>query len=70
MKRKTDGLANRLLSKGFIIRTGSEFGCPTSVRITIGSAAQNDDLIAHLSQLLQMPEMIKNKDLEKGKKPY
>lgn len=58
MKRDTDSLANRLLSKGFIIRPGSEFACPTSVRITIGSSAQNDDLIAHLSQLLQMSEMI------------
>lgn len=58
MKRNTDSLANRLLSKGFIIRPGSEFACQTSVRITIGSSAQNDDLIAHLSQLLQMPEMI------------
>ncbi|MBD1382529.1 histidinol-phosphate transaminase, partial [Metabacillus arenae] len=58
MKRNTDSLANRLLSKGFIIRPGSEFACPTSVRVTIGSSKQNDDLIAYLSQLIQMPEMI------------
>ncbi|MBA4538134.1 histidinol-phosphate transaminase [Bacillus aquiflavi] len=56
MKRKTDELADCLLRKGFIIRPGSEFGCPTSVRITMGSSTQNDDLIAYLSQLLQMPE--------------
>jgi histidinol-phosphate aminotransferase len=57
MKRKTDVLTNRLLSKGFIIRPGSQFGCPNSVRITIGNSFQNDNLIAHLSQLLQMPDM-------------
>ena len=46
LKRNADDLANRLLWKGFIIRPGSQFGCPTSVRITVGSSAQNDDLIA------------------------
>jgi histidinol-phosphate aminotransferase len=54
MKRRTDNLANHLLERGFIIRPGSEFACPTSVRITIGSSSQNDDLIAHLSQVIQM----------------
>lgn len=57
MKRKSDVLAERLLSKGCIIRPGSQFDCPASVRITIGSSVQNDNLIAHLSKLLQMQEM-------------
>lgn len=58
MKRNTDDLANRLLLKGFIIQRGSQFGWPTSVRITVGSSAQNDDLLAYLSQLLQLPEEV------------
>lgn len=58
MKRKTDGLIYHLLSKGYIICPGSEFGCPTSVRVTIGYSAQNDDLIAYLSQLLMMPKIM------------
>lgn len=57
MKRNTDGLTYHLLSKGYIIHPGSEFGCTTSVRVTIGNSAQNDDLIA-LSQLLHMSEIM------------
>lgn len=57
-KRDTDDLANRLLSKGFIIRPGSQFGYRTTVRITVGSSKQNDDLIAYLSQLLQLSEIV------------
>lgn len=58
LKRNTNDLVNRLLLKGFIIRPGSQFGCQTSMRITIGSSTQNDDLIAYLSQLLQLPEIV------------
>ncbi len=58
LKRDTDDLANRLLSKGFIIRPGSQFGYRTTVRITVGSSKQNDDLIAYLSQLLQLSEIV------------
>lgn len=58
MKRNTDDLTNRLLWEGFIICPGSQFGYPSSVRITVGNTAQNDDLIAYLSQLLQLPERI------------
>jgi histidinol-phosphate aminotransferase len=52
MGKPTDKITDYLLSKGFIIRSGSNLGFPTSVRITIGTSKQNDDLMVHLSQFL------------------
>lgn len=52
MGKQTDRIIEYLLAKGFIIRSGSHLGFPTSVRITIGTSKQNDDLMVHLSQFL------------------
>ncbi|UCZ54786.1 histidinol-phosphate transaminase [Bacillus shivajii] len=42
---------NRLLNKGFITRNGEALGFPTSVRITLGNADQNDRIIEELKKL-------------------
>lgn len=51
--RNCDKIASYLLSKGYIVRLGSTWGCQTGLRITLGNSVQNDTLIAHLSQLLK-----------------
>jgi histidinol-phosphate aminotransferase len=51
-KRSGDEVFDYLLSKGFIVRSGNALGFPTSVRITVGSQQQNEDIIACLSHWL------------------
>ncbi|MGV3488092.1 MAG: histidinol-phosphate transaminase [Tuberibacillus sp.] len=41
-----------LQKRGFIVRSGTGLGCPTAVRITIGSEAQNTGLIRCLKDFL------------------
>lgn len=45
-------ITDHLLSEGFIIRSGNNPEFPTSIRITVGTSKQNDDLMVHLSQYL------------------
>jgi histidinol-phosphate aminotransferase len=42
-----------LLEKGFIIRSGKALGFPTSVRITVGSADQNEGILKAISEFLE-----------------
>ncbi|MGM7682712.1 histidinol-phosphate transaminase [Cytobacillus sp. Hm23] len=41
-----------LLERGFIVRSGNALGFPTSVRITVGSKEQNEEIINILSEML------------------
>lgn len=41
-----------LLERGFIVRSGSALGFPTSVRVTVGSHSQNEGVIKVMSQFL------------------
>lgn len=52
---KVDGdkVFQYLLEKGYIVRSGKALGFPTSVRITVGSAEQNEGLLKVLSEFLQ-----------------
>lgn len=42
-----------MLKKGVIIRSCDVFGCPTAIRVTIGTAEQNMRFIAALQSVLQ-----------------
>lgn len=41
-----------LLKRGVIVRTGDVFGCPTHIRVTTGTDAQNERFIATLAEVL------------------
>ncbi|WP_078380186.1 histidinol-phosphate transaminase [Sutcliffiella halmapala] len=45
-----DTLFNYLLTKGFIVRSGTALGYPTCLRITIGTLEQNAEIISHLKE--------------------
>jgi histidinol-phosphate aminotransferase len=51
-KRDADELFQALLEKGYIVRSGSALGFPTSLRITIGTREQNEEIIQILKELL------------------
>ncbi len=42
-----------LLKQGIIVRTGDIFGLPTFLRVTVGTAAQNDRFLHTLKKVLQ-----------------
>ncbi|MCA1030508.1 histidinol-phosphate transaminase [Bacillus timonensis] len=42
-----------LLERGFIVRSGNALGFPTSIRITVGTQEQNEELIALLTELVK-----------------
>ena len=52
-KRDADELFNALLNKGYIVRSGKALGFPTSLRITVGTKEQNEDILSTLADLLQ-----------------
>ncbi|HHY73176.1 MAG TPA: histidinol-phosphate transaminase [Bacillus bacterium] len=51
-KRSGQELFDYLLRKGFIVRSGTALGYPTSVRITVGSREQNEEIIQALKEML------------------
>ena len=52
-KRDADELFNALLKKGYIVRSGQALGFPTSLRITVGTKEQNEEILTTLADLLQ-----------------
>ena len=52
-KRDADELFNALLKKGYIVRSGKALGFPTSLRITVGTKEQNEEILSTLADLLQ-----------------
>lgn len=51
-KRSGQEVFDYLLRKGFIVRSGTALGYPTSVRITVGSKEQNQEIIQALTEML------------------
>ncbi|AGA23569.1 histidinol-phosphate transaminase [Bacillus subtilis] len=51
-KRLADELFQALLEKGYIVRSGNALGFPTSLRITIGTKEQNEEILAILAEIL------------------
>ncbi len=49
-----DEVFEYLMSKGFIVRSGQALGYPTSVRITVGSKEQNEELIEKMEEFLKL----------------
>ncbi|MFS0656535.1 histidinol-phosphate transaminase [Bacillus sp. 179-C3.3 HS] len=52
-KRDADELFNALLKKGYIVRSGKALGFPTCLRITVGTAEQNEEILKTLADLLE-----------------
>ncbi|WP_458415442.1 histidinol-phosphate transaminase [Schinkia sp. CFF1] len=51
-KRSGQEIFDYLLRKGFIVRSGAALGYPTSVRITVGSRQENEEVIQALTEML------------------
>jgi histidinol-phosphate aminotransferase len=50
--RQGDEVFQFLLQRGFIVRSGNALGFPTSVRITVGTKEQNEQIIELLQQFV------------------
>ncbi|PRS02907.1 histidinol-phosphate transaminase [Bacillus atrophaeus] len=50
--RPADELFQALLQKGYIVRSGNALGFPTSLRITIGTKEQNEEILTILAEML------------------
>ncbi|MGG0655593.1 histidinol-phosphate transaminase [Rummeliibacillus pycnus] len=55
MEVKTDSnlVFQKLMERGFIIRSGNALGTPGYIRVTIGTQAQNEGLLAQLKAILE-----------------
>lgn len=53
MKQDSTQLFQKLLSKGFIVRSGAALGFPGYQRITVGTPEQNEKLLAALESVLE-----------------
>ncbi|WP_449536741.1 histidinol-phosphate transaminase [Ferdinandcohnia sp. Marseille-Q9671] len=51
--RSGDEVFHYLLERGFIVRSGNALGYPSSVRITVGTEEQNNEIIALLTEMLK-----------------
>ncbi|MEW4222577.1 histidinol-phosphate transaminase [Rossellomorea marisflavi] len=47
-----DAVFQFLMSKGYIVRSGEALGIPNTVRVTVGSAEQNDEVISRMKEFL------------------
>ncbi|MCM3766568.1 histidinol-phosphate transaminase [Neobacillus niacini] len=52
-KVDADRMFQFLLERGFIVRSGKALGFPTAVRITVGSAEENEGVLAALKEFLE-----------------
>ncbi|MGM0921637.1 MAG: histidinol-phosphate transaminase [Bacillota bacterium] len=50
--RDADEVFQALLEKGYIVRSGKALGFPTSIRITIGTKEQNEEILQILTELI------------------
>lgn len=46
----------RLMEKGYIVRSGAAFGLPDGIRITVGLKEENDEIIELLTELVKKEE--------------
>jgi histidinol-phosphate aminotransferase len=51
-----DEVFQYLMSKGYIVRSGQALGYHESVRITVGSPEQNEELISLMKEFLALPK--------------
>ena len=47
-----DGIHERLLAAGIIVRDGAALGCPGTLRVSMGTPVENDAFLAALAELL------------------
>lgn len=47
-----DSICSKLMSKGILVRSGKIWGCPTYIRVTIGTEGQNHKFISTLEKIL------------------
>ncbi|EIT86598.1 histidinol-phosphate aminotransferase [Fictibacillus macauensis ZFHKF-1] len=52
VEQNSDELFNYLLERGYIVRAGTALGYPNAVRITVGSAEQNEAILTHIAAFL------------------
>jgi len=52
LKRNSKDIFERLLKKGIIIRPGETWGCPNFIRLTIGTAYENQRFVQALKEVL------------------
>jgi len=52
LKENTEVIFEKLLRKGIIIRPGKTWGCPNFIRVTIGSAYENQRFVQALKEVL------------------
>ncbi|MGM0791560.1 MAG: histidinol-phosphate transaminase [Bacillota bacterium] len=52
-KRDANEVFQYLLEKGYIVRSGAGLGCPQSIRVTIGSKEQNEEIMELIGQFLE-----------------
>jgi len=52
LKRNSKDIFERLLKKGIIIRSGETWGCPNFIRVTIGTAYENQGFVQALKEVL------------------
>lgn len=53
VKTDSDVVFQKLMQRGFIIRSGNALGAPGYIRVTIGTQAQNEGLLAQLTAILE-----------------
>lgn len=53
IKADSDVVFQKLMQRGFIIRSGNALGTPGYIRVTIGTQAQNEGLLAQLTEILK-----------------
>jgi histidinol-phosphate aminotransferase len=50
-----DGIHERLLAAGVIVRDGAALGCPAQLRVSLGTPSENDAFLAALATVLGRP---------------
>lgn len=53
VKTDSDVVFQKLMQRGFIIRSGNALGTPDYIRVTVGTEAQNEGLLAQLTAILE-----------------
>lgn len=53
-RRDAQAIFQALLRRGVIVRTGGAFGAPTCIRVTVGTAEQNERLLNTLAEVLAL----------------
>ncbi|MFB6366933.1 histidinol-phosphate transaminase [Paenibacillus elgii] len=60
VQRSSKMMFDELLKKGVIVRGGHDLGFPTHIRVTVGSAEQNDKFLRSLREVMAVLSVIEN----------